>query len=553
MTPALQHHRPDALTIQAVTAVADSADPQLQRGKEVELVFGPHHVSWGQDSVAGRAKGGLIAWLASFLGSSKGQNVSRSVPYNFMIAVTKSSSLPSTTLTAYGEKAALEASKKPADPPGPFYIIIHLFDAGSVPFSHVNPPVSKKPVYRTVTFEAGDEDAAGAILTAFQSREPGLRKPVMFLMNPFGGVREATRIYNSIVIPMMTLAGLSFELKETTHKTHAENVLRDVDVNKYESIITISGDGVFHEAINGIMTRPDWDTARRLPLGTIGAGSSNAMNRNFDCMFAEYGALNVVKGQTRSMDVLSITHHKSKTVHFTHLNVAWAYIADLDIESDNLRWIGREKTTICALIRLIWLRRYRAHLHVLPIDHEAPIRESSSDSIASVGPPRTLHLSDHTKWPIYINPSKDPITYFMAGNLPWVSTDFRASPMSRLTSGFIDLSFSERITRSSLLAALLASKMPDPNDAKACKEAGMTYVKARGFRLEPLGFWDYKTGAFDGGVDIEEGRGGKKNAGGVLAVSGEPYEQSGISVEVHGALATVVVPPWMVEGENWGN
>ncbi|KAI8848831.1 ATP-NAD kinase-like domain-containing protein [Chytridium lagenaria] len=543
----------------SIKVISDSRDPKLVK-KDVEISFGKDHVSFGQDDVVAKgssSSGGLIGWIASLFGLRQQENDGRGIleemnwrhawhhgllklrvallfclilqpyfrfclkptsscklltvsfqhslvpslplyPLQFIIAVTKSSTLPLSTLPAYAEKSVAEASEK-SDPAAPLYIIIHLLDHGSVHFLMV------------ITFEAISEETMEEIFSMFQTKgvgcrtlRPGLRKPVLYVMNPFGGVKEATKILNTIISPMMKIAGLPYEVKE--------EILRALDVSKYEAVIAVSGDGVFHEVVNGLMTRKDWEVSRQLPVGTIGAGSSNAMNRNLDCMFTEYGALNVVK------------------VHYTHLNITWAYIADLDIESDRLRWLGREKTTVCAIIRLIWLRRYRAHLHVLPIDHEAEPLSSATPSNL-VGPPRSLHLSDHTKWPIYVNPSKDPLTYFVAGNLPWVSTDFRASPQARLANGFIDVSFSERINRSSLLKSLLASELPDPQDVKACKESNLTFIKARGFKLLPLGVWSYGTGRYDGGDRLEEG-------------------QSGITVEVHPSLTTVVVPPWMVEGEN---
>lgn len=47
---------------------------------------------------------------------------------------------------------------------------------------------------------------------------------------------------------------------------------RNLDVENYRCAATISGDGVFHELMNGILSRPDWKESSRLPLGIIGSG-----------------------------------------------------------------------------------------------------------------------------------------------------------------------------------------------------------------------------------------------------------------------------------------
>jgi sphingosine kinase len=37
-------------------------------------------------------------------------------------------------------------------------------------------------------------------------------------------------------------------------------------------MVTISGDGLFHEVVNGLLTRKDWAEARKTPVGIIPAG-----------------------------------------------------------------------------------------------------------------------------------------------------------------------------------------------------------------------------------------------------------------------------------------
>ena len=41
---------------------------------------------------------------------------------------------------------------------------------------------------------------------------------------------------------------------------HAFDVVKDeLSIGQYEAIISISGDGIIHEIVNGIMARPDKD------------------------------------------------------------------------------------------------------------------------------------------------------------------------------------------------------------------------------------------------------------------------------------------------------
>jgi hypothetical protein len=99
-------------------------------------------------------------------------------------------------------------------------------------------------------------------------------KKLLFLLNPFGGTKSSRKVYHTIVVPMLRMAGLEdkHELVETKNQHHATEVGKHLDVSKYRCAVTISGDGVFHELLNGLLARKDWKAAIELPIGTIGAG-----------------------------------------------------------------------------------------------------------------------------------------------------------------------------------------------------------------------------------------------------------------------------------------
>ncbi len=59
---------------------------------------------------------------------------------------------------------------------------------------------------------------------------------------------------------------------DTTHRYHAKEIARDLNIRQYDAIVSISGDGVLHEVVNGLMERPDAVVAHKLPLGAIPAG-----------------------------------------------------------------------------------------------------------------------------------------------------------------------------------------------------------------------------------------------------------------------------------------
>lgn len=61
----------------------------------------------------------------------------------------------------------------------------------------------------------------------------------------------------------------------TEYGGHAKEIVQKLDVDKYDAIVVFSGDGLFHEAINGLCKRPDAMTVlKKCPLGTLPGGQS---------------------------------------------------------------------------------------------------------------------------------------------------------------------------------------------------------------------------------------------------------------------------------------
>jgi diacylglycerol kinase family enzyme len=164
------------------------------------------------------------------------------------------------------------------------------------------------------------------------------------------------------------MAGLDndYEYKETQYKEHCAKIARELDISKYRSVVTVSGDGLFHEFINGIMSRNDYEQASQLAIGTISGGTSNALGKNLDTPDILLATLNIIKSKVRKMDILSII--QNQTILYSHLSVSWALIADIDIESERFRYLGELRMTVMALIRLKNLRNYKGTIYILPVE-----------------------------------------------------------------------------------------------------------------------------------------------------------------------------------------
>jgi hypothetical protein len=140
---------------------------------------------------------------------------------------------------------------------------------------------------------------------------------ILLLLNPFSGTKRAQQIFTEIVEPLFTLARVSFELVKTTHENHAFELMQSLDYNKYSVVCAISGDGLFHEVVNGLLSRKDFPSSN-ITLATIGAGTSNAIAHNLQLYTPEECVFAILSRNTTLMDAFSIIQGNS--VFYSHLH-----------------------------------------------------------------------------------------------------------------------------------------------------------------------------------------------------------------------------------------
>lgn len=57
----------------------------------------------------------------------------------------------------------------------------------------------------------------------------------------------------------------------TERPNHAKEIANKLDLKTYDAIVSASGDGIIHEIVNGLLTRPD-ALDIDIPIGAIPAG-----------------------------------------------------------------------------------------------------------------------------------------------------------------------------------------------------------------------------------------------------------------------------------------
>ncbi|PON70961.1 Diacylglycerol kinase, catalytic domain containing protein [Parasponia andersonii] len=327
----------------------------------------------------------------------------------------------------------------------------------------------------------------------------GRPKRLLVFVNPFGGNKSASKIFLDQVRPLLEDAEVQFTLQETEYQLHAKEVAKTLDLPKYDGIACVSGDGILVEVVNGLLEREDWDTAIKIPLGVVPAGTGNGMAKSLldsvglPCT-ASNAVLAIIRGHKRSLDVATLLQGQTK--FFSVLMLAWGLVADIDIESEKYRWMGSARLDFYALQRIFSLRQYNGRISFVPAPGFETYGEPTSYKVESTnnkhnvcGPSeaKTLEVQGHG----YKGPDVDlgtldwrtingPFVSVWLHNVPWGSEDTMAAPQAKFSDGYIDLIIMKDCPRLPLL-----SLMTELNNGNHVNSPYVTYFKVKAFILEP--------------------------------------------------------------------
>ncbi|KAL8277239.1 hypothetical protein RQP46_010308 [Phenoliferia psychrophenolica] len=337
----------------------------------------------------------------------------------------------------------------------------------------------------TADVSAVDRDGLAGWVSELLERAYAGVKPhrrFLVLVNPHGGQGKALRIWKENIEPIFIAAGAHSLLQLTGPSgtpTNATTLAKDLDLDLYDALVPISGDGITSELLNGLASRSDALLALQTPIAPIPAGSGNAVSIN---LFGDriddpvYAALNAIKGKPIPLDICTVKQGERTTYSF--LSQAFGLVADLDLGTEWMRWMGDTRFILGFLWGVLTRKTYMVDLSVkivesdkaaLVADYNAaraqinatpPSPTPSTPSPSNpTSPSATLVTAfptsrfGTTTSPLPVGPVHTalstalepgwhtfhlPLQLLYAGRLPWVARDSMQFPLAR-DDGLIDL------------------------------------------------------------------------------------------------------------------
>ncbi|KAJ7449854.1 ATP-NAD kinase-like domain-containing protein [Mycena latifolia] len=335
-----------------------------------------------------------------------------------------------------------------------------------------------------------------------------------------------------------TLLHMAYE--DTTRGGHAYDIAKEMKLD-YDAIVVVSGDGLVHEIMNGFAHHAQPIKAFRIPLAPVPTGTGNGLSLNLlgiaDGFDVSAAALNVVKeqyhfrapqGLPMNVDVFSLTQNGKRTISF--MSQAMGLMADLDIGTEHLRWMGEARFMYGLLRGMIQFKQCPVQLSYKAVESDKDkmvdaLQERRMKDMDKGGAapqlPANLEVDETALPPLRYTSTDDdgwttldkPLLYVFAGKGPYVGRDLMAFPVSLPDDGLIDIVAQPVSSRSEILLSLGGAPK-----GELYWNSSLKYIKAYAYRVKPL------------------------SPEGALAVDGEIFPFQEFQVEAHQGLATLLSP-----------
>jgi sphingosine kinase len=368
------------------------------------------------------------------------------------------------------------------------------------------------------------------------------QKRAKVLVNPNSGKGSAEKWYHRDVEPILAAARCTIDMLKTTYRGEAIEIAKNVDIEAYDMIVSCSGDGLPYEVFNGLGKRADAKKALgKIAVVGVPCGSGNAISCNLNGTDSpSLATLAIVKGIKTPLDLISITQGNTRTLSFLSQSVG--VVAESDLGTDHLRWLGPARFTYGFLVRLLGKTVYPCDIALkVAIEDKAAIKnhyrkelnnhepaserrrnrqlsevedDASANSTNEEGLPPLRYGTVNDKLPegwemIHYN----NLGNFFCGNMGYMAADSNFFPAALPNDGYMDLvCIDGDIRRHKAIELLLSIEK-----GKFFGNPLVSYRKVLGYRIIP-----------------------KSKGDGYISIDGERVPFQPFQAEIHRGLGTVL-------------
>ncbi|RHZ67834.1 hypothetical protein Glove_299g49 [Diversispora epigaea] len=370
-----------------------------------------------------------------------------------------------------------------------------------VPYSGGKRLWLKNFIFEVITSEQAASWVESVRNVAYKNSKPN--KHLKLVMNPVSGKGRTEKIFNKDVKPIFDAASCTYDISYTERVNHAKDLTIALDLKNYDAIVCIGGDGTLNEVMNGILSREDAMDVK-IPLGTIPTGTGNALNFSLhgDGHGSDmaHSALTIIKGVPMEIDMCSVTQGDKR--FFSFLTQSYGAVADCDLGTENMRWMGDIRFSVGLVQAVLAGRRYSCEIAIKFAEKDKElIKESykkgypvtTTKIIDNNGDQDNKNNNDRSIMNNVYGTVNDPIPedweilnddlyLFFCGKTPWVGKGFLIFPCALPSDGLMDLVITKR---DAISKTRFINILKNASTGAHINYTELEYYKIKAYRLTP--------------------------------------------------------------------
>lgn len=210
-------------------------------------------------------------------------------------------------------------------------------------------------------------------------------KRLLIFVNPKSGHKKGVKIYSTKVAPLLQLSGIYSEVIVTERAGQPKDLLATYDLSLIHGIVSVGGDGLFSECVNGLLGRLQSDSqvdmhdpdseivASKIPIGIVPAGSGNYLvNYIHGTRDVETAVLKIILGDHHMSNVVSL-HQGRRLTCYASLLVEFGLIGNMMHDCEKYRWLGPSRYSVVPVSTLARRKPVDVEIEYLP---EEPRKQS---------------------------------------------------------------------------------------------------------------------------------------------------------------------------------
>ena len=191
-----------------------------------------------------------------------------------------------------------------------------------------------------------------------------MAKRFLLIANPASGSPPRATLREQALAELRA-AGAQVDLQVTQDAGHLFEIAREYDLAGYDALCVLGGDGTMHEAVSGLVQRPQ---RANIPVGLIPAGTGNSLGLSLGIHDVLEAVRRIVAGVPRPVDAVRV--EAAGDTHFCLNLIGWAAGQAINATAERLRWLGPSRYAAAALWHVLSARPRPAKIVLDDAIHE---------------------------------------------------------------------------------------------------------------------------------------------------------------------------------------